>query len=174
MFCIDSYNYSTQSVKIHKTVEIADEEGGPTCVADMSSRGPNCDNFLANILKVSLRKSHVKLITRKHLSLFGLARFDSHMEFCLQPDIAAPGLDIVAGWPANVKLLTLAANDYRHLRFNILSGSSMACPHATGLALYIKSFNASWSPSAIKSALMTTCKSQHRSDRSISLSINRW
>lgn len=91
--------------------------------------------------------------------------------FFLQPDIAAPGLDIIAGWPENVKLLPLAANDYRHLRFNIMSGTSMACPHATGLALYIKSFK-HWSPSAIKSALMTTCKFHHLSDRTMYLSID--
>ncbi|KAJ4906747.1 Subtilisin-like serine endopeptidase family protein [Raphanus sativus] len=114
---------SKHSVKIHKTVEIPPEEGLEPTVADMSSRGPNCDRFLENILK---------------------------------PDLAAPGVDIIAGWPENVNLLPTGTNDYRHLRFNILSGTSMACPHATGLALYLKSFYPSWSPSAIKSALMTT------------------
>ena len=32
----------------------------------------------------------------------------------------------------------------------------MACPHATREAAYIKSFQPSWPPAAIKSALMTT------------------
>ncbi|XP_028550353.1 cucumisin-like isoform X2 [Dendrobium catenatum] len=32
----------------------------------------------------------------------------------------------------------------------------MACPHTTGVAAYVKSFNPSWSPAAIKSALITT------------------
>ncbi|CAH8363044.1 unnamed protein product [Eruca vesicaria subsp. sativa] len=118
-----SENERNISVKIHKTVEVPAEDGEEATIADMSSRGPNCDRFLANILK---------------------------------PDIAAPGLDIIAGWPENVNLLPKEESDYRHLRFNILSGTSMACPHATGLALYIKSFYPSWSPSAIKSALMTT------------------
>ncbi|XP_020596779.1 subtilisin-like protease SBT5.3 [Phalaenopsis equestris] len=64
----------------------------------------------------------------------------------LKPDIAAPGLNILAAWsPADKKLES-----------NILSGTSMACPHITGLAALIKAVHPSWSPSAIKSALMTT------------------
>lgn len=40
----------------------------------------------------------------------------------------------------------------------------MSCPHATGAAAYVKSFHPHWSPSAIKSALMTTGKSIYTCD----------
>ncbi|KAL6603008.1 hypothetical protein ACP70R_043369 [Stipagrostis hirtigluma subsp. patula] len=64
----------------------------------------------------------------------------------LKPDVAAPGLNILAAWSP-------AKND---MHFNILSGTSMACPHVTGIAALVKSVYPSWSPSAIKSAIMTT------------------
>ncbi|KDP24910.1 hypothetical protein JCGZ_24288 [Jatropha curcas] len=64
----------------------------------------------------------------------------------LKPDVSAPGLNILAAWsPAAGKM-----------QFNVLSGTSMACPHVTGIAALIKAVNPSWSPSAIKSAIMTT------------------
>ncbi|KAH9331348.1 hypothetical protein KI387_003456 [Taxus chinensis] len=73
----------------------------------------------------------------------------------LKPDITAPGVDILAAWS---KASPLSTNplDKRLVDFNIVSGTSMACPHATGAAAYVKSFHPDWSPAAIKSALMTT------------------
>ncbi|KAG9456870.1 hypothetical protein H6P81_001378 [Aristolochia fimbriata] len=73
----------------------------------------------------------------------------------LKPDISAPGVDILAAW-SPVAPLTDSASDNRSANYHIISGTSMSCPHATAAAAYVKSFHPDWSPSAIKSALMTT------------------
>ncbi|KAJ6311826.1 hypothetical protein OIU77_013555 [Salix suchowensis] len=76
----------------------------------------------------------------------------------LKPDIAAPGVDILAAW-SPLSRVTRVIGDNRVVQYNIISGTSMACPHATGAAAYVKSYHPTWSPAAIKSALMTTASS---------------
>ncbi|EPS72428.1 serine protease, partial [Genlisea aurea] len=66
----------------------------------------------------------------------------------LKPDIIGPGHNILAGWYQSLE------NTDSH--FNIISGTSMACPHLSGAAALIKNAHPDWSPAAIKSALMTT------------------
>ncbi|KAJ4837541.1 hypothetical protein Tsubulata_028091 [Turnera subulata] len=73
----------------------------------------------------------------------------------LKPDVIAPGLNILAAWPDKVGPSGIP-NDKRRTEFNILSGTSMACPHVSGLAALLKAAHPEWSPAAIRSALMTT------------------
>ncbi|XP_071708013.1 cucumisin-like [Rutidosis leptorrhynchoides] len=73
----------------------------------------------------------------------------------LKPDITAPGVDILAAWSLGTTV-TGQEGDKRVVPYNFVSGTSMACPHATGAAAYVKSLHPDWSPAAIKSALMTT------------------
>ncbi|KAM7464261.1 hypothetical protein LguiA_032382 [Lonicera macranthoides] len=73
----------------------------------------------------------------------------------LKPDLAAPGLNILAAYSKFVSI-TGVTGDNRYENFNIISGTSMACPHAAAAAAYVKTFRPKWSPAAIKSALMTT------------------
>ncbi|RVW72943.1 Cucumisin [Vitis vinifera] len=73
----------------------------------------------------------------------------------LKPDVTAPGVDILAAW-SPIAPPSVYQHDTRSTHYNIISGTSMSCPHASGAAAYVKATNPSWSPSAIKSALMTT------------------
>ncbi|GLJ29073.1 hypothetical protein SUGI_0573490 [Cryptomeria japonica] len=61
----------------------------------------------------------------------------------VKPDIIAPGVNILAAYAGK-------------LPYKFLSGTSMACPHVSGIAALIKAIHPTWRPAAIKSALMTS------------------
>ncbi|KAG4907838.1 hypothetical protein AAZX31_20G140300 [Glycine max] len=73
----------------------------------------------------------------------------------LKPDVVAPGVNILAAWSEAIGPSSLPT-DHRRVKFNILSGTSMSCPHVSGIAALLKARHPDWSPAAIKSALMTT------------------
>ncbi|XP_020599358.1 LOW QUALITY PROTEIN: subtilisin-like protease SBT1.2 [Phalaenopsis equestris] len=73
----------------------------------------------------------------------------------LKPDIIAPGVNIIAAWPENLGPSGLA-DDHRRSNFSILSGTSMACPHVSGIVALVRAAHPSWSPAAVRSAIMTT------------------
>ncbi|KAI3863945.1 hypothetical protein MKW98_031537 [Papaver atlanticum] len=76
-------------------------------------------------------------------------------EGILKPDLAAPGIDILAAWPPiddNTEGFTMG----KPTEFAIKSGTSMACPHVSGASAYMKSVRPKWTPSMIRSAFMTT------------------
>ncbi|KAF3787208.1 Subtilisin-like protease SBT1-2 [Nymphaea thermarum] len=79
----------------------------------------------------------------------------------LKPDVIAPGVNILAGW-TQARGPTELASDARRVDFNIVSGTSMACPHVSGLAALLKGAHPDWSPAAIKSALMTTAYTAYK------------
>ncbi|KAL3631956.1 hypothetical protein CASFOL_024940 [Castilleja foliolosa] len=72
----------------------------------------------------------------------------------LKPDVAAPGVTILAAWPTFVTNDTIVGRQPPEFAF--LSGTSMACPHVAALAAMVKSRDPTWGPSAIRSAVMTT------------------
>ncbi|XP_061343550.1 cucumisin-like [Gastrolobium bilobum] len=73
----------------------------------------------------------------------------------LKPDLAAPGVNIIAAY-CPISPISDVKGDKRLVKYNVISGTSMACPHAAGAAVYVKSFHPNWSAAMIKSALMTT------------------
>ena len=75
--------------------------------------------------------------------------------FLLQPDITAPGVNIIAAYgkahgPTGEKF------DKRRVPFISASGTSISCPHVSGIVGLLKTLHPEWSPAAIQSAIMTT------------------
>jgi len=70
----------------------------------------------------------------------------------IKPDVTAPGVNILAGFAPD------AANATKGENFAYLSGTSMSTPHVAGIAALLLQANPDWSPSALKSALMTTAR----------------
>lgn len=109
---------------------------------------------------VARARNPVAMISRTHMDTMTspapeIASFSSRgpniaTPDIIKPDITAPGVNILAAWSP----VALEAN--RALDYNIISGTSMACPHVSGAAAIIKSHHPEWSPAAIMSAIMTT------------------
>ncbi|CAA0815453.1 Subtilisin-like protease SBT5.4 [Striga hermonthica] len=77
----------------------------------------------------------------------------------LKPDVTAPGVNIIASFSEAANPTDMDF-DHRKTPFNILSGTSMACPHVSGVAGLLRSLHPDWSPAAIRSAIMTTARTR--------------
>lgn len=75
----------------------------------------------------------------------------------LKPDVAAPGVAVLAG----VSPIGAGGDE-----FGFMSGTSMASPHVAGFGALILGKNPTWSPAAVKSAMMTTASDVKLADGS--------
>ncbi|RZR81641.1 hypothetical protein BHM03_00007900 [Ensete ventricosum] len=74
----------------------------------------------------------------------------------LKPDVVAPGTRILGAWPTNKPAATAGAMSLAS-PFAVRSGTSLASAHVAGIAALLQGAKYhSWSPAAIRSAMMTT------------------
>ena len=83
----------------------------------------------------------------------------------LKPDLSAPGTNVLAGVTADLtpeqRDAVAAGGVAPSVDWDFYSGTSMASPHVAGVAALLKQQHPTWSPAAIKSALMTTAFSTY-------------
>ncbi|XP_030467685.1 subtilisin-like protease 1 [Syzygium oleosum] len=105
----------------------------------------------APMTTILFRGTHVGGLAAPAVSFFSSRGPNIQSPSILKPGIIGPGVNILAGWPFPLDKSTSKENP-----FNVISGTSMSCPHLSGVAALLKSANPDWSSAAIKSAIMTT------------------
>ncbi|PON64179.1 Subtilase [Parasponia andersonii] len=133
----------------------------PTVYVDVH-QGTKLKHYLALFMRLpKLQIAPAKTIIGKTLApkvaFFSSRGPSSLAPDILKPDISAPGLNILAAWPTKTPPTVVPSDVYKHpVSWNIISGTSMSCPHVSGIVALLKSAHPNWSPAIIKSALMTT------------------
>ncbi|KAL0877057.1 hypothetical protein Bca101_026762 [Brassica carinata] len=100
------------------------------------------------IVKIGASRTLVARPVATKVATFSSRGPNSISPAILKPDIAAPGVNILAATSLND---SLGVNG-----FSMKSGTSMATPVVSGIVVLLKSLHPHWSPSAIKSAIVTT------------------
>ncbi|VVA33197.1 PREDICTED: subtilisin [Prunus dulcis] len=113
------------------------------------------------VVKFNPTKTQVGQQISPEVAFFSSRGPNSLSPSILKPDITAPGVNILASWsPAR------SPSKSPHT-FKIESGTSMSCPHISGIVALLKAIHPTWSPAAIKSALVTTASLEDEYAQSI-------
>jgi hypothetical protein len=88
----------------------------------------------------------------------GPNRYDANV---LKPDVTAPGANVLAAVTPDLSAadrasLVTGTLQTVPLAWALYDGTSMSSPHVAGIAALLKQLHPTWSPAAIKSAIMTT------------------
>ncbi|KAI8546104.1 hypothetical protein RHMOL_Rhmol07G0090200 [Rhododendron molle] len=99
-------------------------------------------------VKLSLSRTLVGKPVSTKIAYFSSRGPSSIAPAILKPDIAAPGVSILAAVTPQYPIMDGG--------FSFGSGTSAATPHVSAVVALIKSLHPNWSPAAIKSAIITT------------------
>lgn len=152
------------------TKQYADLDIIPTVRLDMD-QGTRLRNYLSRFIKLPMvriepSRTLIGKLPAPEVAYFSSRGPSSLAPDFLKPDITAPGVNILGAWPSKTPP-TFFPGDRRSVNWNFLSGTSMACPHVSGVVALLRSRYPTWSPAAIRSALITTADSKDRSDERI-------
>ncbi|XP_020079963.1 subtilisin-like protease SBT3.6 isoform X1 [Ananas comosus] len=141
------------------TKDIASSYDIPCIQVDLET-GSTILNYIGDTRKPVVKFSSAKTILGKliapEVAYFSSRGPSSLSPSVLKPDIAAPGVNILAAWPP----ASMLSPTSRPVNFRIDSGTSMSCPHISAVVALLKSIHPDWSPTAIKSALVTTANAR--------------
>ncbi|XP_077222669.1 subtilisin-like protease SBT5.3 [Tasmannia lanceolata] len=126
-------------------------DGSAVCAYINSTKSP--------VAYVTPPKTDLGLKPAPFMAAFSSQGPNSIERHILKPDITAPGVSVLAAYSQAVSPTGLDL-DHRHVLFNIISGTSMSCPHVAGVVGLLKTLHPDWSPAAIQSAIMTSSRSR--------------
>ncbi|XP_031737952.1 subtilisin-like protease SBT3.18 [Cucumis sativus] len=150
------------------TTELPDLDLIPTVRIDIH-QATQIRNFLAELprlpmVEIGVARSVIGKSVAPTVAYFSSRGPSSILPDILKPDISAPGVNILAAWPPETaptvrpsgKINEEEEEEEEGVKWNFQSGTSMSCPHVSGVVALIKSVHPNWSPAAIRSAIITT------------------
>lgn len=114
---------------------------------------PDGDRLLNGSEIAGTLSENIKISRANRIADFSSRGMNRGAPDIIKPDIAAPGVNTLAGAPP--------ASSNGEL-FASLSGTSMASPHVAGVMALLKQAHPDWTPAMAKSALMTTARQDIR------------
>ncbi|KAK4839882.1 hypothetical protein QYF36_025729 [Acer negundo] len=118
------------------------------------------------IATIVFKSTHVNIRLAPVVALFFTRGLNPESSKILKPDMFAPRFNILAAWHDKVGPSGIPS-DKRRTEFNILSRTSMACPHVSGLRALLKAAHPEWSPAMIRSVFFYNNRNETTLDESI-------